>query len=71
MKTSSIDVGSMVILPQKHDAKAGISGSFYELCSASQIVEYVKTNHMAAGYDEFLRSSDRVMSLLPEYGMPI
>ena len=53
MKTSSIDVGSMVILPQKHDAKAGISGSFYELCSASQIVEYVKTNHMAAGYDEF------------------
>lgn len=59
MKASSIDVGSMLIQPENHKASEGIFGSFYELCSASQIVEYVKENHMAAGYDDFFEKLEQ------------
>ncbi len=49
-KTSSIDIGSMLIDSESKDS----SGTFYELCSASRIIEYlIANNHSTIYYEGF------------------
>ena len=58
-KGSSVDVGSMLIDPSQKTAVRGVPGSFYELCSASRIVDFFRANGMTAGYDDFFEEINK------------
>lgn len=47
-KTSSIDIGAMLIDPVNENAES----TFYELCSASRIIDYLKLNNYSVSYYE-------------------
>lgn len=57
-KGSSIDIGAMIVDPADKSAVRGVPGSFYELCSASRIVDFLKNNSDAYGYDDFFEAID-------------
>lgn len=59
LKVSSLDIGAMIIEPNMKDVAYKTSGSFSGLCSASTIVEVLKSNYTISSYEELFEEIDK------------
>ncbi len=59
LKVSSLDIGSMIIEPDKKKLTYESSGSLLGLCSASTIIEILKKNFPISSYEELFEEIDK------------